>query len=115
MINLNYMNFKKEVLDSDLPVVIGCYLADDISERMMILLKALSKKYDKKVKFVKLNATEYGKIVEQYDVSKMPTFLFFHDGKAVDRIIGAMPKTMLEVQLNMVLEKLYSKMVKKVK
>lgn len=115
MINLNYMNFKKEVLDSDLPVVVGCYLADDSSERMIVLLRTLSQKYDKKVKFVRLNVSEYGKLVEQYDVKSMPTLLLFHSGKEFDRIVGMMPKNALEVQLNTLLEKLYSRMVKKVK
>lgn len=115
MINLNYLNFKKEVLDSDLPVVIGCYLAGDFSERMIVLLGALSEKYDKKVKFVKLDTGEYGKLAEQYDIKSMPTLLLFHKGKEFDRIVGMMPRSALELQLNTLLERLYSKMVKKVK
>ncbi len=112
---LNYINFKKEVLDSDAPVLVGCYVAGDSSERMMMLFEALSGKYDDKIKFVKLDAGEHGKLAQQYNVDKMPTLLLFHDGKEFDRIVGVMPDNMLELQLNTLLKKLYSKMVKKVK
>jgi len=115
MIKLNYINFKKEVLSSDTPVLVGCYFAGDTSEKMMILLETLSGKYHEKIKFVKLDASEYDKLAEQYNVDKMPTLLLFHDGKEFDRIVGVMPDNMFELQLNTLLKKLYSKMVKKVK
>lgn len=115
MLNLSYTNFKKEVLDSELPVVVGCYLTGDSSENMMLLLEALSKGYNQRVKFTKLDAREHSRLAGQYNVERAPTILFFHEGKEFDRIVGSMPKSMLELQLSMVIEKLYSRMVKKIK
>lgn len=113
MINLNYTNFKKEVIDSDVPVVVGCYMTGDASESMMLLMKAVSMKYDKKVKVAKLDANEHSQLAEQYGVRKDQTFLLFHDGKPVDKIIGGLPKSMFELQMEMMMEKLLSRMMKK--
>ena len=46
-----------------------------------------------KVKFVKLNTDENLKTAKDYAISGLPSLLVFKDGKAVERIVGLMPKS----------------------
>lgn len=41
------------------------------------------------VKFFKVDVDESPEIVNQYDISAMPTFVFLKDGKEVKRVEGA--------------------------
>ncbi|UPK99096.1 hypothetical protein LCI18_010031 [Fusarium solani-melongenae] len=41
--------------------------------------------------FVKINSEEQGELSERYQVSALPTFLLFLDGKQIDKVQGANP------------------------
>lgn len=41
--------------------------------------------------FVKINSEEQGELSERYQVSALPTFLLFRDGKQIDKVQGANP------------------------
>lgn len=43
------------------------------------------------VKFLKVDVDELGEVAQEYEVSAMPTILFFKDGKVVQKVIGANP------------------------
>ncbi len=82
MIELNKENFEEEVLKSDLPVLVdlwgpqcGPCLA------LMPKVEEISRKYEGKVKFCKLNVAENRKLVISLRVMGVPTFLFYKGGK----------------------------------
>jgi len=56
------------------------------------VLDELAEQNDK-VLIAKLNVDEQQKIAYQYQVSSIPTFSLFKDGKMADRMMGAAPRT----------------------
>ncbi|MGC8571886.1 MAG: thioredoxin [Candidatus Micrarchaeia archaeon] len=89
--------FEEEVLKSDLPVIIDmwaewcgpCRIYSPIFEE-------LSKEYEGKVKFVRLNVDENPAIAEKYNIMSIPTTLLIVKGKVKAMQIGAMPKDMVK-------------------
>ena len=45
-----------------------------------------------------VDVDESQRITASYGVRSFPTFLFFRDGQVVDRVVGAVPKSMLEAK-----------------
>jgi thioredoxin 1 len=52
----------------------------------------LATEYAGKLKVMKLNTDENPEIAGRYQVMSIPTILFFKDGKAVEKLVGARPK-----------------------
>lgn len=63
------------------------------------ILEDLAKDYAGKILFSKLNVDENPRVAMQYQIMSIPTLLVFKDGRLVDRIIGAMPRPMLEQKI----------------
>ncbi len=97
-------NFDKEVMKSDKPVAID-FWADWCMPCKMIepSFKALSEQYDTKIKFGRLNTDENPRTPTQYNIMGIPTIILFKDGKVVDQIVGAVPKSNIEKMLSKVL------------
>ncbi|KAI3406980.1 TRX1 [Candida oxycetoniae] len=54
------------------------------------LLDKFSNEYSN-VKFLKVDVDELNEIAEQYEVSSMPTLIFFKNGQQIHKVIGANP------------------------
>lgn len=67
------------------------------------VLDELSKEYEGKVSFAKLNIDEERSVADQFGIMSIPTLIVFKNGKAVKTVTGAYPKQMLEQMLNEVL------------
>jgi thioredoxin 1 len=63
------------------------------------VIDSLAKKLTGKVMFGKLNVDENKEVSCKYEVMSVPTLLIFKNGKLIDRLIGAMPESMLELKL----------------
>ena len=59
------------------------------------IIEELAKDYAGKIVFGKLNVDKNQRVPLQYGIMSIPTLLVFKNGKLVDRIVGAMPKSML--------------------
>ena len=57
------------------------------------ILDEIANEFAGKVKFVKLNTDENLKTAKDYAISGLPSLLVFKDGKAVERLVGLMPKS----------------------
>lgn len=66
---------------------------------MAPVLDALAKSYQGKIVFGKLNVDENPRTAQMYQTMSIPTLLIFKNGKPVDRIVGALPKQMIEQKL----------------
>lgn len=86
-----------EVIRSNRLVVIDCWAPWCAPCRVMTpIINDLAKEYAGKILFGKLNVDENPRVPAEYQVMSIPTFLIFKDGVLVERIVGAMPKKILE-------------------
>ena len=60
------------------------------------IVKDLAAKYDGKVTFAKVDADANPTKIRAYGIMGIPTLLFFRDGKLIDQVVGAMPRTPFE-------------------
>ncbi len=63
------------------------------------ILDQLATEYQGKVKVAKLDVDSNIKTATRYNVRSIPLLLFFKDGKVVDQIVGAVPRTHIESKL----------------
>jgi thioredoxin 1 len=98
--HLTDSNFKKEVLESDLPVLVD-FWANWCGPCKMIapVIEELSKEYEKKIKIGKINIEENPKTPTHYGVMSIPTFIFFKKGQAVDQATGILSKSELKKKI----------------
>lgn len=90
-------NFKKEVLESELPAVVDFWATWCAPCKMIApLIEELAKDYLGKVKIGKLNIDDNPKIPSQYGIMSIPTLMFFHKGKVVSQVVGALNKSELK-------------------
>jgi thioredoxin 1 len=85
-------NHSLVVVDCWAPWCAPCYMVAPIIEEM-------ARDYTGKILFGKLNVDENRKVATQYGIMGIPTLLVFKNGQLVDRLVGAMPRQMLEPKI----------------
>ena len=63
------------------------------------IIEELARDYVGKISFGKLNVDENKRVAAQYDIMGIPTLLVFKEGRLVDKIVGALPRQMLEPKI----------------
>ena len=94
------VNFQKEVLESDIPVLVDFY-ADWCGPCKMVapIVAELAQEYEGVFKIGKLNVDTEQDTAEKYRVMSIPTLLIIKNGEVVDKIVGAVPKAALVEKL----------------
>jgi thioredoxin 1 len=64
------------------------------------IIEQLAREYTGKVVFGKVNIDENRMITQSFGIQSIPTMMIFKNGKAVDIIVGAIPKAQLETRLH---------------
>ena len=87
-------NFKQEVLESSVPVMVDFYAEWCGPCRMMgPVVEKLADEYDGRARIGKVNSDEEEELAGQYNVMSIPDILFFKNGKVVDQVVGAVPES----------------------
>ena len=89
-------NFKQEVLESELPVLVDFWAPWCGPCRMVApVVDEIAQQYDGQVKVVKVNTDESPSVASQYGIRSIPTLMVFKGGQRVDMVVGAVPKATL--------------------
>lgn len=92
--DINDETFDKEVLNSQSPVVVDFWAPwCGPCRKMGPILDEVASELGDKVKVVKVNTDENLKTAKDYSISGLPSLLVFKDGKAVERMVGLLPKS----------------------
>lgn len=85
--------FEREVLQSDLPVLIDLY-ADWCAPCRMLAprVEAVAREYAGRLKVVKINTDESPRIAQAFRVQSIPMLVLLVDGRPVGVLQGAVPK-----------------------
>jgi len=106
-IEITSNNFKEEVINSNIPVLID-FWAPWCQPCLMMApaLQELSKELEGKLKIGKLNTEipENQMLVIQYQIQSIPNMKLFKGGKMIKEIIGLRPKETLKSELEEVID-----------
>ncbi len=103
VLNVGDSDFKKEVLESQQPVLVDFWATWCAPCRAIApAVEELATQYKGRVKVAKMNIDDNQDTPQQFGVRSIPTLLVFKGGKVVDQIVGAVPKSKLEDALKKV-------------
>ncbi|MGB9686514.1 MAG: thioredoxin [Rectinema subterraneum] len=96
-VTLTSENFKKEVLESKIPVLVD-FWAEWCMPCIMIApsVAQIAESYKDRIKVGKLNVDEQSDLASQYGIISIPTLIVFKDGQVARQKVGAMPRHEIE-------------------
>ncbi|TNF28437.1 MAG: thioredoxin [Deltaproteobacteria bacterium] len=95
-IHVTDLTFEKEVVNSELPVVIDFWAPwCGPCKAIAPVIDALAEELDGQVKVVKYNTQANNKIAGMIGIRSIPTIVVFKDGKIAAHKVGAMPPAVL--------------------
>lgn len=99
VIHINKNSFQNEVLNSEKPVLLDFWAPWCGPCRMVspIVDEIASERSD--IKVGKINVDEQPKLAAQFGVMSIPTLVVMKDGKVINQMVGARPKSQILAML----------------
>jgi thioredoxin 1 len=97
---LTDQNFDKEVLKSEIPTLVDFWAVwCGPCRQIAPTVDALAEEYNGRLKVGKMDVDHHQIVPQQYGVRSIPTLLIFKGGKVVGQVIGAVPRSKLEAEI----------------
>ncbi len=88
--------FEQEVLKSDLPVLVDFWAGWCAPCKVVApVVEEIARDYDGKLKVCKVDVDTNRQAAANLGINSIPSLYLFKDGKAVDNLVGAVPKPMI--------------------
>jgi len=87
-------NFKEKVLQADKLTIVDFWATwCGPCQRVGPVIEELAKEYNGKINVGKVDVDQNPQLAYQYHISSIPLVLFIKNGKVVDKLVGAYPKS----------------------
>ena len=93
-----------DIISGSVPVVVDFWATwCGPCRALAAVVEEVASEYEGKAEIVKCNVDDCEEIAAQYSIRSIPTLIFFKDGKAVDRLVGAVPKSEITAKIDALL------------
>lgn len=90
-------NFEKEVLQSDIPVLVDFWAEWCVPCKMIgPILEEIAEAYDGSLKVGKVNVDQEGDLAQQFNIISIPSLMLFKGGEVVNQQVGAGSREAIE-------------------
>jgi thioredoxin 1 len=93
--------FDEEILKSDILAIVDFWAVWCGPCKMIApIMEEFASEYEGKIKIAKVDVDHNPNIAVKYGIRSIPTVMFFKDGKVVDQVIGATPKSHFQEKID---------------
>lgn len=101
ILNVTDADFDKEVLQSQLPVLLDFWAPWCAPCKMIApILESIASEYQGKIKIVKINVEENSQTPAKFGIRQIPTLMIIKNGEAAATKVGTLSKGQLEAFIN---------------
>lgn len=101
ILNVTDADFDKEVLQSQLPVLLDFWAPWCAPCKMIApILESIAPEYQGKIKIIKINVEENSQTPAKFGIRQIPTLMIIKNGEAAATKVGTLSKGQLEAFIN---------------